>query len=359
MTTEVETEVVDDRRAALEAAITAAEESPAPAPAPAPEPAPDDDSGKAGIAPGSPEGEGAATLVAPTPSDAPTGLESDTGNLAVDKAPQSWRGPQKEKWAALDSDVRQEVMRREREITRTLNDTASERQLARAFNESVNPFMARIQSQGIHPIVAVQELFKADHILHTAPKVQRAQFMAKMISDYGVDIQELDNALAGKAPVDPVDSRVDQLLQQRLAPFQQYLTQQQQREQYQAQQEAAKQQSTIESMTNDPKYPHFNAVREDMADLIEISAKRGLYLSLEQAYNRATGMNPEVSKLVANQQNLESQKASAKLANARAQSALKASKSVSGAPSGLGSGQSAGNDRRASIEAAFEAASGR
>ena len=98
MTIEVETEVVDDRRAALEAAITAAEEAPAPAPAPAPEPAPDDDSGKAGIAPGSPEGEGAATLVAPTPSDAPTGLESDTGNLAVDKAPQSWRGPQKEKW---------------------------------------------------------------------------------------------------------------------------------------------------------------------------------------------------------------------------------------------------------------------
>ena len=41
---------------------------------------------------------------------------------------------------------------------------------------------------------------------------------------------------------------------------------------------------TVERMAQDPAFPHFEAVRQDMADVIDISAKRGVYLTLEQAY---------------------------------------------------------------------------
>ena len=96
----------------------------------------------------------------------------------------------------MPPDVRQEIVRRERETTKVLGETAQARQLAGQFMQAVQPYQARLQSAGAHPIAAVQELLKADYILSSAPQNQRAAFMAKLISDYGIDVRELDTALA-------------------------------------------------------------------------------------------------------------------------------------------------------------------
>jgi hypothetical protein len=277
----------------------------------------------------------------------------------VDKAPQSWRAPSREKWAKIDPDIQQEIMKRERETTRVLGETAHARQLANNFQQMVNPYLARIQTFGIEPMSAIGELLKADYLLATAPKAQRAAYMAKLINDYGVDIRELDSALAGKGAADPVDSRVEQLLQQRLAPFQQYIQAQQQREQQYEQRSQAEVNESIENMATDPKYPHFDAVRMDMADIVDLAAKRGLYLSLDDAYNRAIAMNPEVSAQVAAQRQADAKRAAAQAANARAQKALGASVSVGGAPGGVPVGASEATDRRSTIAAAFDSLGGR
>jgi hypothetical protein len=111
-------------------------------------------------------------------------------------------------------------------------------------------------------------------------------------------------------------------------------------------------------MASDPKYPHFETLRDDMADLIDIASKRGVYLTLEDAYARATGMNPEVSRQVATQQSLASKQSAAQAANTKAQRALQASVSVGGAPAGAPTAVQ-GSGRRAAIEAAFEQLEGR
>lgn len=111
-------------------------------------------------------------------------------------------------------------------------------------------------------------------------------------------------------------------------------------------------------MAENPKFPHFETVRQDMADIVEISAKRGVYLSLEQAYDKAILLNPEVSTQVATQKAAEAKKASATAANAAAQKALNASVSVGGAPGGVPSGASGTKDRRAVIAEAFDSLSG-
>ncbi len=283
------------------------------------------------------------------------GEKPETPALPVDKAPQSWRGPQKAKWAALDPEVKQEVMRREREITKTLGETSQARQFANKFAQTVAPYAPRLQSIGADPLVVVNELLKSDYVLSTAPKAQRAQFMARMIKHYDIDVRELDGALAGTGPADPVGSQLEQLLNQRLAPIQQFLTAQQQREAQREQATSEELGQTLEQMAADPKYPHFDTVRDDMADVIDIAAKRGLYLSLEQAYNRAVAMNPEVSQQVAAQREAEAKKAAALASHNRAQKALRASVSVGGAPGGVPSGASPANDRRATISAAFDA----
>jgi hypothetical protein len=348
-------EVLDDRRAAIEAAFDSVEEAPAAAPAPSePETTQvDSPSAESSLSPSTEETEKPKESVESEPETAAEPV------FSVDKAPQSWRGPQKAKWAALDPDVRQEVIRREREITKTLGETAAARQLANQFAQAVQPFQARLQSMGAAPITAVQRLLQADYALSSAPPAQRAQLMAKLINDYGVDVRALDAALSGQQP-DPTESKLEAILNQRLAPLQQFLTLQQQREQAreaQAEQEIAQ---TVESMTNNPKFPHFEAVRDEMADIVELSSKRGLYLSLEQAYNRAVALNPEVSQQIAAQKEADAKRAAALAQNAKAQKAMRAAVSVSGSPVGAPAGTSSAGDRRATIEAAFDkATSGR
>ena len=268
--------------------------------------------------------------------------------IKTDPAPQSWKAGVKAKWDRLDPEVRQEVMRREKQTVQVLNESAQARHMSDAFQKTVQPYMARINSVG-DPMVAVKNLLHSDHLLSTAPQHQRAGMIAKLIHDYGVDIQTLDSVLSGQvSAVDPVQSKVDALLAQKLAPYEQFMAQQRQMAAQQEQAQTQGLQQTIEKMANDPKFPHFERVRGDMADIIELSTRKNLPITIEQAYNKAIQLDPEISKASA-----------AAKANAIAQRAKKASSSIGGAPSGLLSGSSTSNDRRATIAAAFDALGGR
>ena len=266
----------------------------------------------------------------------------------VDRAPASWRKEAKGEWANVPLHIRQEVHKREMEITRALNEANQARQSAQQFEQAAQPYMARIQSLGVTPQQAFNELLKADYTLATGTPQTKAQLMDKLIQDYGIDIVELDAAIArrlgvggqpGQQPqqqMPDIQALVQQQLQQALAP----IYQQQQQAQVQQQQQAAQ---TVEQMALDPKYPHFEEVRQDMADLIELSSRRGVALSLDQAYSRAVSGNPELSAM-----NLAAQQ------NQRAQRAAQAAASVSGSPVGGGTQQHASvGDLRADLEAAF------
>ena len=74
--------------------------------------------------------------------------------------------------------------------------------------------------------------------------------------------------------------------------MQQY--QQNQQQTYQQQTQSAEQ----EIAQFGEQHEFFEDVREDMADLIEMAEKRGQSLSLEQAYERACAINPEISKVL-------------------------------------------------------------
>lgn len=276
----------------------------------------------------------------------------------VERAPQAWKPAQKAKWDKLDPDIRQEVLRREHETTKVLSDSAQARQFTSQVHQAIQPYMARIQQVG-DPVKAIQNLLAADHLLATGPAAQKAQYLAKLIVDYGVDIAALDSALAGKPVADPVESKVEQLLQQRLAPFQQYLTTQQQRD-LQLQQQAVQQvQLTVEQMAQDTTaYPYFEEVRDTMADIVEIMAKKGMSIDLKTAYNRAVAMDPDISQVVAQATARQVQATQAAEKNAKAQRALKASASVRGAPTGPLTGKPP-QDRRGIIEAAYDELGGR
>jgi DNA-binding ferritin-like protein len=295
---------------------------------------------------GKPEAEEKPQEEAKAQDDKPT-------RSPIDKAPQSWKPAAKAVWKDLPPAAREEVVRRERQVTQVLGESAQARQLVNQFTDMIQPYRARIESTGLPPLQAVNELLKADHLLTTSPPAKRAQFMASLIKEYGVDIRELDNALAGQPAADPTADRLEQMVAQRLQPFQQFVQQQARQAELQRQAEAAQTNQTIQSMAADTaKFPHFYDVKDDMADLIEMQARRGQYMTLEQAYSRAVSMNPELTAQSARRQ-------AAEAANSRAQRALNASVSVGGAPNGGPSGRAPGADLRGTIEAAFERANAR
>jgi hypothetical protein len=258
----------------------------------------------------------------------------------------------------LDPEVRQEVARRERQTTQVLNESAGARQLQEQFTQAVQPFMGRLQSLNAHPIAAVQELLKVDYFLSTAPKNARAQRMAQFIKDYDIDVVALDAALSGRItqdndPVAQNAETVERLLQERLAPYQSLL----QREQQRAAEETQVLAGTIEAMAQDTeKYPYFDKVRFDMADIIDLSIKKGRPETIESAYNKAVQLDPVISQELARKSAAEAATKAAALATSQAQRARRASVSVGGAPSGNIVGSPAANDRRAVIAAAFEEA---
>lgn len=272
------------------------------------------------------------------------------GQHRVDRAPASWRKEAKGEWASVPLHIRQEVHRRELEINRALQESTQARQNYDQIQQVIAPFTARLNSLNATPVQAIDTLLRADYTLATAPKEQRAQFMAKLIRDYDIDIVALDAAIVGgqQGQYQPqqqpdITQLIQQQLQQALAPIYQERQQAQQTQQQQAIQ-------TVEQMALDPKYPYLDEVREEMADLIEVSSRRGIYLSLDQAYSKAIQLNPDVSAQVqrqatmtqANQQHLQAQKAKV------------AASSVTGAPAGGGSQQHVGDGSlRGDLEAAL------
>ena len=368
--------MTDDLRSTLEAAVATEEAKgtetpatpPAPAPAPAPSPAPapaptapaetgDDPGGDTGDKPGEVPASDSENQPKDGEDDKETGKEAETSRIKADKAPQSWKPATREKWATLDPEVKQEVIRREREINRTLSETSGHRRFVEGFRRTVAPFTERFKAANVPPERAIVSLLYVDHTLATGTPEQRAQMAAKLIMEYGVDISMLDDALSGSAPQnrDPVADRVQQLLDERLKPINAFVQQTEQQKQEAIRKDFERVSQDIEKMAeNTEKFPLFDTVREDMADIIEINSKRGVYLSAEDAYNRAVHMNPEAS---AQLQQLTKQ-AQAKAANETAQRALGASRSISGSPSGVRTEVPA-TDLRGTLEAAVQAASGR
>lgn len=380
MANEVAEAPVEDLRATLERAVEAHETRPAGEDGPLELPAAPSRSAegtegireqKPGLEAKSPPVEPGDTR--PKPLE-PTVSDSDKSKLAPqeqkpvetpvldgeDKAPQAWRGPLKEKWSKVDPEIRQEITRRERETGRILQEASNHRKFTEGFQEVLQPYLPRLQSANVHPLKAVQSLLAADAALATAPMAKRAELMATMIKDYGIDFQMLDAALAGKNPSETsptaiIDARVQAGVEAALAPFRQFMGNQQQREQAQVQATQQQVQTEVNAMAADAtKYPEFWNVQQDMADITDSYYRRGIYLSADEAYSRAVRMNPEAF----GREQARTQRVGAVKVNQNAQRALGASLSVSGTPIPTMT-EVDPSDLRGTIEAAWNAHAGR
>lgn len=251
---------------------------------------------------------------------APTSTSLAPAEPAVQhKAPASWSPKAREVWAKLPPEVHAEVSRRETEVAGLVQGAAVAKRFAQEFGEVVKPHLATIQAEGGDVMRTVGNLFQTYGALRSAPPEQKAALVANMVKSFGVDVAMLDTALAGHAAApgggtQPVaatgqyrDPRVDQL----------FAGLEQAKQQRAASSQAAVL-SEIEAFAS--KHEFFEDVRNDVADMMEMAARRGQPLTLEAAYERALKLHPEISGVLA-QREAAKKVADAKASAARARAA--------------------------------------
>ena len=270
-----------------------------------------------------------------------------------ERAPASWRPDIREHWGTLPEPVRAEIQRRETEVARTLQETAEARKTAEAVMKTIEPYQAFIKAENSNPLQAIDNLMGTAARLRTGTAPELAQLVAGIVNQFGTGrfgngfIDMLDSALAGQTPrQDPQQVAMEQVLNQRLAPMQNMLTQFQQAQL--AQQQQASQAAQTEVSTFLERAEFGNDVREDMADIIEAAQRRGQNMSLQDAYKKACLMNDNVRSVI-------SQRAKARGAQqttSAAQKARSAAVQVSGSAP-MGALRQESTDVRSAIEAAI------
>jgi hypothetical protein len=176
---------------------------------------------------------------------------------------------------------------REAEYKRGVSAYKAEADNARQLTEAIGPFVPELQQQGIHPVAWINNLGRAHMVLSKAPYEQKVQMFHRLAQDYGIQLNQDSLQMPEQAYVDPYQQ---QLMQQLQATQQQV----QQLSAIREQEENARLTQEISRVSSDKaRFPHFEMVREDMAQLLE----RGLAQDLETAYAKAVRMNDEAYKL--------------------------------------------------------------
>ena len=213
------------------------------------------------------------------------------------KRPTTWKKEYRDVWDKMQegkpldkeefSKFAEYANQREAEYKRGVSAYKAEADNARQLTEAIGPFVPELQAQNIHPVAWINNLGRAHMVLSKAPYAEKVQMFHRLAQDYGIQLNQDGISMPEQQYVDPYQQ---QLMQQLQATQQQV----QQLSQIREQEDNARLQQEINRVSsNKERFPHFDMVREDMAQLLE----RGLAPDLETAYSKAVRMNDEAYKL--------------------------------------------------------------
>ena len=211
-------------------------------------------------------------------------------------APAGWSPQQREEWSKIPPNIQKHINDRETEIAQHMEHTSTARKTHDRMAQLGQSFAPVLAAEGVSdPLQAVEGLFNTVAQLRMGTAEQKAQTVAGLIDHYGIDITTLDNALVGSQTPAP-NAEMERLLDQRMAPVNQLMQQLQQAEQSQQQATVQQAQQTVDQFA--PNAEFLNDVRHDMADLIDLAAKRGQKMEIKEAYDKACALNPQVSQVI-------------------------------------------------------------
>lgn len=224
---------------------------------------------------------------APKVDEAPpqTGIppvEENSPEVQAVGAPKTWTKEAVEKWATVDPVVKAEVLKREEDMFRGLEQYKEKAELGTKYDTVVEPFRAILAAEQIDPVQLFQSFSANHYLLSRGTPEQKLDVAANLVKSYGLDIDAIKERLGNQPP--PPSPEVLEL-RERLAKIEGNV-----QERTQAELEAKKQEFSqqVEAFAKDPKNIYFEEVASDIAFLLG----KGVETSLQAAYDSAVLRNP-------------------------------------------------------------------
>lgn len=229
---------------------------------------------------------------------------------------------------------------REKEYASGVSTYRAEAQNAKDLQAAIEPFLPILQQHNIKPNDWIANLGRAHQTLALGSPEQKLQMFNKLAQEYGVPVGAL-----GQQDINPVIPQMMQYIQNLEGKVNNVASWREQQEQSAIQQQ-------ISVYQDAEKYPHFEAVRATMAQLLE----SGLASDLKTAYDKAIRMDDEVWQSEQERQALASQQ-KIQQTEAAKQAKAKAVSPKTSTPSGTATSQA--KDRRAILEEQMGSLGGR
>ena len=222
---------------------------------------------------------------------------SDANEESEIKRPTTWKKEYRDVWdkmqegKPLDKEefakFAEYANQREAEYKRGVSAYKAEADNAKELTQAIGQFVPELQKHGIHPVAWINNLGRAHYTLANGTYEQKLNAFNRLAQDYGIQLNQDALQMPEQAYVDPYQQQLMQQLQATQQQVQQLSAIREQEENARLTQEISRVSS------NKVAFPHFEMVREDMAQLLE----RGLAQDLETAYAKAVRMNDEAYKL--------------------------------------------------------------
>ena len=230
------------------------------------------------------EGEQAGTPAEPSAAveSPPTEGENSEAVQAVG-APSTWTKEALEEWAAIPPRAQQEILKREDDMYRGLEQYKTAADLGNQYDAVAAPYKSILEAEGLNPVEMFQGFAANHYILSRGTPEQKIELAASMLSHYGIALDQVIDHMGDQIlnPIDPRTQRLEQEVQElRLQVSGQAA------KSTEAQQQAAF--AEIEAFAKDPAHPYFNELVDDIAKFMST----GVAQTLAEAYEKAVYANP-------------------------------------------------------------------
>jgi len=230
-------------------------------------------------------------------------------------------------------------IQRENDYKTGVSTYKTEASKAAELYEAINPFMGELQSRGMAPAQWIRDLGQAHYVLVKGTPDQKLQLIQTLARQYNVPLGAPQQPSGG---VHPIVAQLMEKIQQLESQVGGVANWKQQAELQAIQHEIQKTQGDAQT------YPHFDAVREDMAQLLE----KGAATDLPMAYKMAVRFRDDLFEEEVNRRSQQTTKTNV-VQKARAQAVSPKSSTPSGQVT-----TSTAKDRRSQLEEAWESHAG-
>ncbi len=270
--------------------------------------------------------------------DNSAGLQSDRGAEGKqqaaaaegERAPVGLPPEAREVWKDAPQALKDAVIKREADYASGIQQYAEGAKRAQTMDAALQPFQQYFATQGQPPAQSVGQLLQIASTMQMGTQGQKAEMIAGLIKQFGVDVGALDSLLVGEKPQAGQNDALAQMLDQRLGPINQFMHGYQQNQQNQF--SAVQQEMSTEIDTFAAANEFYNDLKMDMADLMDMAGNRGKNMSMKQAYDKAVLMHPQISTIV-----------SGRLGQKQVDTKRRAASSISGNLGGPGGGATEGS----------------